>query len=108
MRKIHLLLVAAAAFAGCISIGRPFIQGKGLPAIELNKTTRDEIQKTYGDPALTGTEDGDETWTYIDLRASVLGVKRTEDLEVRFNKDGTVRSYNFNTDRPQAESGAAH
>ena len=46
---------------------------------------------------MQGTEDGDTTWTYLYLKAGVFNAAEAEQLTVRFNKDGTVRSYNFNS-----------
>ncbi len=99
MNKILLLAAAALAFSGCVTVGRPVVQGKDLPTIEINKTTRTDIQKIFGDPNMSGIEDGDETWTYLDLHVSFFSLKRAEDLQVRFNKDNTVHSYNYNSNR---------
>ena len=98
MRKAILLSLTALAFAGCVSVGRPFRQGPALPTIEPGKTTKKEIQKIFGDPTRSGTEEGDETWTYIDYKIGVFAPAHLEDLFIRFSKDGTVRNYTYNTD----------
>ncbi len=90
------VLALAAAAAGCASIGRPFPADQ-VRSIAAGKTTRDQVQAEYGRPYRTGLEDGDETWTYLDYKLSLFGPQRTRDLFVRFNADGTVKSYSFNS-----------
>ena len=45
-------------------------------------------------------DDGDQTWTYGHYRYSLFGEAKTEDLVIRFDKDGVVSSYTFNTTDP--------
>lgn len=108
--RVAALLVAAAAAAaatGCVSIGRPFPTYK-VTSIVVGKTTQHDLVATYGQPYRTGVQDGDATWTYVDYRLSLLGEQQTSDLYVRFNADGTVKSYAFNTNAtpPDAGTGA--
>jgi hypothetical protein len=86
------------ATAGCVSVGRPF-PTEQIKSIALGKTTQAEIEKSYGHPYRTGIEDGDATWTYVDEHLGIFGQPRTKDLYVRFNADGTVKSYAFNTNQ---------
>ena len=88
----------AAGLAGCVSIGHTFDTSK-VGAITLNKTTQAQIQQTFGTPTRTGTDDGSPTWTYLDYKISVMGLQRANDLYVKFNPDGTVKSYSFNTNQ---------
>lgn len=90
------LAALALAAAGCASVGRPFPVDR-VRDIAPGKTTREQIQAEYGRPYRTGLEDGDETWTYLDYRLSAFGAQRVRDLYVRFNADGTVKSYSFNS-----------
>ena len=41
--------------------------------------------------------DGKRTWTYGKYKWSAFGEAETTDLVVRFNQDGTVSSYVYNT-----------
>jgi hypothetical protein len=41
------------------------------------------------------------TWTYVDYHFAVFGQQRTTDLLVKFNANGTVKSYAFNTGQPE-------
>lgn len=94
--RFAVLLALAAAASGCMTIGRPF-PAEHVRDIKVGKTTRDEIRAAYGEPYRTGIEDGDPTWTYLRYRLSVFSEEKTSDLYVRFNADGTVKSYAFNT-----------
>ena len=99
--KIPLLALCASvlfAAAGCASIGRPFPTDK-IKGIVLGKTTQSDIESSDGHPYRTGIEDGDVTWSYVDEHYAAFGEPRTTDLQVRFNADGTVKSYNFNTNQ---------
>src|ERR1041384_8350867 len=88
--------VAAASLAGCMTVGRPFPTDK-VATIAVGKTTQRDLIQTYGHPFRTGLQDGDTTWTYLNYHLSVLGEQETTDLYLRFNADGTVKSYAFNT-----------
>ena len=96
--KTKLLVVLTAAAAGCASVGRPF-PSDGVRSIALGKTTQAQIESAYGKPYRTGVEDGDTTWNYVDEHWSLFAQPRTRDLMVRFNADGTVKSYQFNTNQ---------
>jgi len=86
----------AAAMAGCVTLGGPFNTAR-VPSIAVGKTTQDDVEKIFGLPYRTGIEDGDTTWTYLDYHLRLFGPQSTKDLYIRFNPDGTVKSYAFNT-----------
>ena len=92
-------LVAVLALSACMSIGRPF-PTEHVRDIQAGKTTREQIRAAYGEPYRTGVEDGDATWTYLRYKLSAFSEERTTDLFIRFNADGTVKSYAFNTNEP--------
>ena len=89
---------------GCMTVGKQFPAPDGAVAIQINKTTQDEIQKTYGTPNMQGLEDGDLTWTYIYLYTGMFEQTQGQQLTVRFNKDGTVHSYSFNSTKSSQSS----
>jgi hypothetical protein len=89
-----------SALGGCVSIGVPFPAPVGAVAIVVGKTTQDDVEKTYGAPDMQGSEDGDVTWTYLYLKASAMSPTEAEQLTLRFNKDGTLKSYSFNSSLP--------
>lgn len=82
--------------AGCATVGRDFATHK-VEEIEVEQTTRSDIEAMFGDPWRTGLEDGKRTWTYARYRWSAFREAETTDLVVRFNEDGTVSSYVYNT-----------
>lgn len=100
MRRL-LPLLPVAALCACMSIGRPFPTER-VKDIQVGRTTRDQIRAAYGEPYRTGVEDGDATWTYLRYKLSAFSGEKTTDLFIRFNADGTVKSYAFNTNEDPA------
>lgn len=95
------LLTAALAVSGCMTLGRPF-STEPIAAIRVGITTRENVRAAFGEPYRTGIEDGDPTWTYLRYRFSAFGGEQTRDLYVRFDASGKVKSYAFNTNEPDA------
>ena len=89
-------LMSAALLGGCATVGEDFPTYK-VEEIKIGETTRDDIQVMFGDPWRTGIEDGKRRWSYGKYRYSLFDDAETTDLVVRFNKDGTVSSYVYNT-----------
>lgn len=90
------LFVSAALLGGCATVGKDFAT-HNVEEIRIGETSRDDIQEMFGDPWRTGVEDGKRTWSYGKYRYSLFDDAETTDLVVRFNKDGTVSSYVYNT-----------
>lgn len=90
------LLALSLTFAGCATVGQDFAT-HNVDQIEIGETTRSDVQEMFGEPWRTGVEDGKRTWTYGKYRWSAFGDAETTDLVVRFNQDGTVSSYVYNT-----------
>ncbi|MDE2489964.1 MAG: hypothetical protein KGM24_03905 [Elusimicrobia bacterium] len=103
MKKALFVAAASLALSGCVTLGRPFSVGQ-IPAIQLSKTTQDQLVSTFGQPYRRGLEDGDATATWLNYHISILGSERTRDLYVRFNADGTVKSYSFNSTIPEDQA----
>ena len=85
-----------AVTAGCASVGKDFATHK-VDQITIGETTRNDVEAMFGEPWRTGMEDGKPTWTYGKYYWSAFGEAETTDLVVRFNQDGTVSSYVYNT-----------
>lgn len=79
-----------------MSIGRPFPK-ESVRAITIGTTTKEDVRKMFGKPYRTGLEDGQETWTYFYGKKQILEKSEATDLVVRFEDNGTVRSYSFST-----------
>ena len=90
------LLLLTGFLAGCATVGWEFPVAN-VDKIVIGQTTRDDIQKMFGNPWRVGVEDGHETWTYGHYKYKVFGQSKSRDLLVRFNANNVVRSYTFNT-----------
>ncbi len=94
MRKIWCLFLALTLW-GCVPAGRDFPTAP-IREIQANVTTRSQIFGAFGEPVEQGVETGGyETWTYYYIVYTLGGVQTRKQLQVTFNKDGTVRSYSF-------------
>ena len=91
-----LLALAGGLAAGCMTVGRNFASAS-VPGIERGVSTKQDIQNQFGEPFRKGLDDGYESWSYVYNQWSMLSQTRSKDLYVVFNKDGTVRSYTFNS-----------
>ncbi len=94
--SIILLFATSALLSACLTVGKSF-PDYAVPDIKIGKTTESEIRKLFGPPWRTGMDGGERTWTYGHYRYSLFGEAKTEDLVIRFDKDGVVSSYTFNT-----------
>ena len=95
-RNLLVTALTVLLVSGCATVGRDF-PTHPVDQITVDETTRAQIQEMFGDPWRTGIEDGKRTWTYGKYRWSAFGEAETTDLVVRFNEDGTVDSYVYNT-----------
>ncbi|CAA9891232.1 conserved hypothetical protein [Candidatus Methylobacter favarea] len=91
-----LILLITLVFSGCASVGREFPADK-VSTIRIGETTQNDIYNTFGSPWRTGIENELTTWTYADYHYSLFSDSSTEDLVVRFDRNGIVASYVFNT-----------
>ena len=71
-----------------------------VPQIQPHQTTRAQIEQMFGPPWRTGVEDGKQTWSYGSYQYGISGTQ-TRDLVVRFDANGTVISYTFNSNYPE-------
>lgn len=90
--------LTATQLTGCFSVGQEFA-GSRVPEIKIGKTTKQEITDIFGTPWRTGMEDGRTTWTYGIYKYSLFGADDTQDLLIRFDPQGIVRSYTFSSTR---------
>jgi len=82
--------------SGCARVGTDFDSAK-VYEITVGKTTKEDIKTVFGRPWRIGIEDGKTTWTYGRYEYRVFGKSDTKDLVVRFDSEGIVTSYTFNT-----------
>lgn len=86
--------------ASCVTVGHDFPSSR-VSEIQIHQTTRDAIRSMFGPPWRVGIEDGQQTWTYGRYHYRLIGATTTKDLVVRFDKQGVVVSYSFNTTEHQ-------
>jgi outer membrane protein assembly factor BamE (lipoprotein component of BamABCDE complex) len=87
----------AALTLSCATIGHRFPPEK-VAGIKNGETTKAQLLGDFGLPYRRGIEDGDSTWTYVYYKVRVFGENlRTRDLYLRFDPDGRVRSYTYNS-----------
>ena len=93
-------LLVAMISAGCISMkfGHEFPSPEPR-GISVGKTDKAELQRLFGEPYQVGIDSGDATWRWFFGRRS-WSTEQTKDLSVRWNGDGTVKSYAFTSNFP--------
>ncbi len=93
-------LLALTLLAGCISIkfGREF-PSPDAKMIVAGKTDKASLQRMFGEPYQVGLDSGDQTWRWFYGQRD-SGAELSKDLSVRFNPDGTVKSYAFTSNFP--------
>lgn len=94
-----LLFLCLLMLAGCVTAGKDFNYHM-VPQIQLHQTTRAQIEQMFGPPWRTGVEDGKQTWSYGTYKYGV-GDTLSRDLVIRFDTNGTVASYTFNSSYPE-------
>ncbi|WP_347988006.1 outer membrane protein assembly factor BamE [Methylomonas sp. AM2-LC] len=100
--KFNLLLlicsITATQLTGCFTVGQEFAASR-VSEIKIGQTRKQDINDLFGTPWRTGLEDGHTTWTYGIYKYSIFGNNDTQDLLLRFDPQGLVRSYTFSTTR---------
>lgn len=100
--RLGALLVSALAtstlLTGCATIGQEF-SASHVPEIKVGQTRKQDIKEMFGSPWRTGMEDGHPTWTYGIYKYELFGASDTQDLLIRFDNQGLVRSYTFSSTR---------
>jgi outer membrane protein assembly factor BamE (lipoprotein component of BamABCDE complex) len=92
-----LAVLAATLSLACATIGRPF-PPEQVRQVHNGETTKTQLLGYFGLPYRRGIEDGDSTWTYVHYKYRLFGEKlRTRDLYLRFDEQGRVKSYTYNS-----------
>ena len=90
--------LASTQLTGCFTVGQEF-SASHVTEIKIGQTRKQDISDMLGRPWRTGLEDGHPTWTYGIYKYSVFGADDTQDLLIRFDNQGVVRSYTFSSSR---------
>jgi len=99
LRSLLLVVsVSTTQLTGCFTVGQEFA-GSQVPEIKIGQSTKQDIENIFGTPWRKGSEDGKSTWTYGIYKYYLFGPADTQDLLIRFDNQGIVRSYTFGTTR---------
>ncbi len=101
VRLSSLLLISAISatqLTGCFTVGQEFAATR-VPEIKIGQTRKQDITEMFGTPWRSGMEDGRPTWTYGIYKYALFGATDSQDLLIRFDGQGVVRSYNFSSTR---------
>jgi hypothetical protein len=104
VRGSHRRMVSLGCFilllAGCISVGEEF-RTPTAETIKNGVTTRAELLQLFGSPTQVGIEDGDQTWTWVYVRAGGFGRSLSKELHVTLSERGVVKSYSYTSSLPE-------
>jgi ABC-type glycerol-3-phosphate transport system substrate-binding protein len=100
MRRAWLSVLAVALVAAaCAGLGREF-PSPDATQIKVNVTDKSALQALFGEPYQVGIDSGDQTWRWFYAQRNASSTI-TKDLTVRFNTNGTVKSYSFTSNFPE-------
>src|SRR5262245_2049248 len=93
-------LLALTLVAGCFSLKF----GRELPSPEakmivVGTTDKASLERMFGAPYQVGLDSGDQSWRWFYGQRD-SATELSKDLSVRFNPDGTVKSYAFSSNFP--------
>jgi hypothetical protein len=96
---VLLALTVLAAAAGCaLHAGRTF-PSPDPAQISVGATDKAALARMFGEPYQVGLDSGDQTWRWFYAERGVGG-EASKDFTVRFNPNGTVKSYSFTSNFP--------
>jgi outer membrane protein assembly factor BamE (lipoprotein component of BamABCDE complex) len=108
--RISLLLVAVLLLGACgsIKVGRDFDVGVFAAKLEQGVTTQVQVRSWLGEPTSAGislSSDGErlDEWDYYyaEGQMSDMSSAKLKILQIKFDKEGLVRSYNWSASRQQ-------
>jgi hypothetical protein len=93
-------LVALTLLTGCVSIkfGREFPSPEARMVV-VGKTDQAYLERVFGEPYQAGLDSGDQMWRWF-YGERDSAKELSKDMSVRFNPDGTVKSYSFTSNFP--------
>lgn len=86
--------------AGCVAVGADFSTPTAT-MIKNGVTTRAELLQLFGSPTQVGIENGDQTWTWVYVKAGGFGRHLSKELHVKFTEHGVVKSYAYTSSLPE-------
>jgi hypothetical protein len=92
-------LAALVAAAGCALHAGGDFPSPDPKQITVNVTDQAALLRVFGEPYQIGLDSGDRTWRWFYAERGI-GSEASKDLTVRFNPNGTVKSYSFTSNFP--------
>ena len=89
------LVVALVLLPACATVGYEFPAAR-VKQLEIGVTTQADAKQWFGEAWRKGLENGLRTWTYGHYRYSLFAPAQTQDLLLRFDDHGILRSYSYN------------
>ena len=100
-RAAVIVVVTLAAVAGCAALKAGRVFPSPDPAqITANVTDKAALERMLGAPYQVGLDSSDQTWRWFYAEHGSDG-EVSKDLTVRFNANGTVKSYSFTSNFPE-------
>jgi len=95
------LVVVALVVSACggLRLGKEF-PSPDAAQIKANTTDKAALTQLFGDPYQVGIDSGDLTWRWFYAQPGA-STTISKDLTVRFNANGTVKSYSFTSNFPE-------
>ncbi|DAB27368.1 MAG: hypothetical protein A2513_11145 [Sulfurimonas sp. RIFOXYD12_FULL_33_39] len=90
------MAIALLTLGGCARVGTNF-NASQVQRIKIGETTQNDVVAMFGQPWRKGIENGVRMWTYGRYTYRLIGETDTKDLVIKFNNEGKVSSYTFNT-----------
>src|SRR5207249_1972777 len=84
---------------GGLKVGKEF-PSPDAAQIKANITDKAALAQMFGDPYQAGIDNGDLTWRWF-YAQSGASTTISKDFTVRFNTNGTVKSYSFTSNFPE-------
>lgn len=106
MRRIKFLWLPLSilGLGACATVGNEFPQDYASKLV-IGKTTRAEVTQQLGQPYRTGLDSGDPTGSYIYYHMGFFVNPVTQDLTIRYDGQGVVKSYTYNANTTKAVPG---
>jgi outer membrane protein assembly factor BamE (lipoprotein component of BamABCDE complex) len=96
---LALAVLLAVSACSALQAGREF-PSPDTAQIKVNITDKAGLLAIFGEPYQVGIDNGDQTWRWFFAQRSG-STEITKDLTVRFNANGTVKSYSFTSNFPE-------
>ena len=106
--RISVILFAILLFSACASVkvGRDFDVGVFAAKLEQGVTTQEQVRSWIGEPTSVGVSlasDGErfDEWDYYYAEGEMadMSTAKLKILQIKFDKQGKVRSYNWSASK---------